>query len=134
MISRYGSHALAVGLRLGRVGAEPVITSMAGFELSSAGFVGAEPVITSMAGFAGPWPQRPDGPIEIPAALRYPLAVSRRTPVVAWMRLRLHPRRPSTSTCCCLSSLKTLPIPAKDHSALRLVNVPARYLIWPVLR
>jgi len=26
-----------------------------------------------------------------------------------------------------------LPIPAKDHLAPRLVNVPARYLIWPVL-
>ena len=81
-------------------------------------------------------PRAPDGAqrIEIPAALRYPLAVSRRTPVVASIRLRLHPRRPSTSTCCCLLSLKTLPTPAKDHSVLRLVNVPARYLIWPVLR
>ena len=80
MSSLYGSHALAVGLRLGpfgaSVGIEPVITSMTGFELSSAPIPGAEPVITSMAGFAGPWPRRPDGPIEIPAALRYPLAVS----------------------------------------------------------
>ena len=39
---------------------------------------------------------------------------------------------PSDSTCCCLSSPKTLPIPAKDHHSVRLVNVPARYFIWPV--
>ena len=76
MSSRYGSHALAVGLRPGRAGvsadAEPVITSMAGFELSSAAIVGAEPVITSMAGFAGPGPivptdDRDPRRLEIPA-------------------------------------------------------------------
>ena len=62
----------------------------------------------------------------IPSALRYVLAVSRRTPVAASIRRRLHPSRPSVSTCCCLSSVKTLPIPAKDHLDPRLVNVPAR--------
>ena len=44
---------------------------------------------------------------------------------MASIRLRLQPSRPSANTCCCLLSLKTLPIPAKDHLLPRLVNVPA---------
>ena len=48
----------------------------------------------------------------IPAAFRYALAVSRRTPVASSMRRSDQPSRPSARTCCCLSSLKTLVIPA----------------------
>ena len=44
----------------------------------------------------------------IPAAFRYALAVSRRTPVASSMRRRDQPSRPSARTCCCVCSLKTL--------------------------
>ena len=44
----------------------------------------------------------------IPAAFKYALAVSRRTPVAASMRRRDQPSRPSARTCCCVCSLKTL--------------------------
>jgi hypothetical protein len=43
MASRWISQAPVDGDRLGRLGPEPVITSMAGF--------GSDPVIASMAGF-----------------------------------------------------------------------------------
>ena len=57
MSSRYGSHALADGLRSATsrsssTASEPVITSMAGFESPPTESAGSEPVITSMAGFA----------------------------------------------------------------------------------
>ena len=45
---------------------------------------------------------------------------------VAWpMRVSVQPRRPSASTCCCLSCSKTLPIPAKDYTSSACVNVSA---------
>ena len=50
-----------------------------------------------------------------PPALRYALAVSRRTPVASSMRRSDHPSRPSARTCCRFSSLKTLTIPAQEH-------------------
>jgi len=43
-----------------------------------------------------------------PAALRYPLIVSRRTPVAASMHRSDHPSRPSAITCCCVVSFKML--------------------------
>ena len=44
----------------------------------------------------------------IPAALRYALAVSRRTPVVCSIRRSGHPSRPNATTCSLFSVLKTL--------------------------
>jgi hypothetical protein len=64
----------------------------------------------------------------MPAALQYPLDVSRRTPVAASIFLSDHPSRPRARTCCLFSSLKTLAIPATDHSVHRLVNVSAHYI------
>jgi len=51
--------------------------------------------------------------------------VSRRTPVVSWMRESVQPRRPSARTCCCLVLSKTLLIAAEDHLVLACVNVSA---------
>jgi hypothetical protein len=42
------------------------------------------------------------------AGVGYPLAVSRRTPVVCSIRRSDQPSRPRAITCCCFSSLKTL--------------------------
>ena len=79
-----------------------------------------------VAGFGGHVPSRPPWPrTAIPAAFRYALAVSRRTPVASSIRRSDQPSRPSASTCCLLSSLKTLLIPAVDHALHRLVNVSA---------
>ena len=44
----------------------------------------------------------------IPAAFKYALAVSRRTPVACSIRRSDQPSRPSARTCCCVCSLKTL--------------------------
>jgi hypothetical protein len=41
------------------------------------------------------------------------------------MRRSGQPSRPSATTCCRFSSLKTLLIPAVDHVSDRLVNVSA---------
>ena len=87
---------LAEGLRVGpgSTAAGPVsapksvVTSMAGFGdtesvvTSMAGFGDTESVGASMAGLAGGQrPHLPGGRKVIPAAFRYPAAVSRRTPV-----------------------------------------------------
>jgi hypothetical protein len=83
-------------------------------------------VITTslMAGFDGAAVDGlPRGRIAIPAARRYAAAVSRRTPVALSIRLSDQPSRPSPSTCCCFSSLKTLAIPAVGPQPLHLVNV-----------
>ena len=56
---------------------ESVVTSMAGF-------AGSGSVVTWVAGFAAAGAGRPEPPGErgtIPAALKYPAAVSRRTPI-----------------------------------------------------
>lgn len=45
------------------------------------------------------------------------------------MRLSDQPRRPSASTSCLLSSLKTLPIPAQEHLSRAFVNVSAAQLL-----
>jgi hypothetical protein len=77
-----------------------------------------------------------------PGALRYALAVSRRTPVACSMRRSGHPSRPRARTWCFFSSPKILAIPAGDHRSRRRVNVLGRcYLTgrfsgvhdWPVL-
>ena len=74
----------------------------------SGGFSASGSVATSMAGFARVRPQPPGGRSAIPAAFRYPLAVSRRTPVVCSIRRSDQPSRPNAITCCFVSSLKTL--------------------------
>jgi len=70
MISRYGSQALADGLRLGR-------GSVTGGRCSVPGSVD-----TSMAGFASWCPHPPGLRIGMPTDFRYPAAVSRRILVV----------------------------------------------------
>ena len=86
-----------------------------------------------MAGFAGPASPgaparglvggRPRPRTLSPAAFRYALAVSRRTDVSSSIRLSDQPSRPSATTCCRFSSLKTLAIPAQEHDSRAFVNV-----------
>src|SRR5215469_3182554 len=109
----------------------PVVTCMAGFESwlllflllgrfsglmlqFSAASPGSDPVVTSLAAFAGTCrPHAPGARTAMPAALRYALPVSRRTPVACSIRRRDQPRRPNAITCCRFSSLKTLLMPTK---------------------
>jgi len=66
------------------------------------------------------------------AARRYALAVSRRMPVAASSFLSNQPNRPSDSSCCFCSSLKTFP--ALGFLPCAFVNVSAPYISWPVFR
>src|SRR5215469_13672049 len=81
------------------------------FSAASSGF---DPVVTSLAGFAGTGrPQAPGARMAMPAAFRYALPVSRRTPVACSIRRKDQPKRPNAITCCRFSSLKTLLMPTK---------------------
>jgi hypothetical protein len=132
-------HSIAGGSE--SVDTSPVVAGLGGPESVDtsgrmAGFDPRESVDTPsvVAGF-GHTPGRPPRPrTATPAAFRYPLAVSRRTPVACSIRLSDQPSRPKASTCCFLSSAKTLLIPAVDHVTHRLVNVSVRYSWWPVFR
>src|SRR6185437_6140788 len=97
--SRYGSHALADGARPGcgiaTTAPESVDTPalVAGFALSES--VDTPPL---MAGFGGQSRGLPPAALTAtPAARRYPLAVSRRTPISASIRRSDHPSRPSAT-------------------------------------
>jgi hypothetical protein len=81
-------------------------------------------VVTSMAGFAGARRPHPGRHTTAPAAFRYALAVSRRTPVASSMRRKDHPSFPNAITCCFFSSLKTLLMPREPIRAPIGVNVP----------
>ena len=71
----------------------------------------------------------------IPAAFRYTLAVSRRTPVAASMRRSGQPSRPNARTCCCLSSPKMLAMSAgRPQSPRRRQRLGAPLPHWPVFR
>src|SRR6185437_8904475 len=130
MISaRYGSHALAPGARLG--GGVPGVSESVDTSAVVAGFGGGHTV--------GRPPVRRTA---MPAAFKYALAVSRRTPVVASMRRSDHPRRPSARTCCRLDSLKTLlmsgegPSRPRRRQRLGLAIAGGRFSgvhQWPVL-
>src|SRR6185437_9162572 len=130
MISaRYGSHALAPGARLG--GGVPGVSESVDTSAVVAGFGGGHTV--------GRPPVRRTA---MPAAFKYALAVSRRTPVVASMRRSDHPRRPSARTCCRLDSLKTLlmsgegPLRPRRRQRLGLASAGGRFSgvhQWPVL-
>ena len=85
-------------------------------------------VVTSLAGFAGRRPQLPGGRMGIPAALKYALAVSRRTPVVCSIRRSGHPSRPNATTCSLFSVLKTLLMPTEPVSASRRCQCPGLIL------
>src|SRR5258708_4548399 len=76
-----------------------------------------------MAGFAGAWRPHPGKPTTTPAAFKYPLAVSLRTPVACSMRRKDHPSFPNAITCCFLSSLKTLLMPREPTKPPLGVNV-----------
>jgi hypothetical protein len=130
MKSRCGSDALGVGV-------ESVVTCMAGF----AAIVVAESVVTSLAGIAGArFPQPPGERIEMPAALRYAAAVSRRIRVVCWIRRRDQPNWPSAMTWFFFSSLKTLltfteaypPPDSMSRSAVSIGRFSGDHH-WPVL-
>src|SRR5205823_6475656 len=118
--------AVLAGLRMAdhRAVAVSVDTSLAGFAGGS--------VDTPLAGFGtGRRPQPPGDRTAIPAAFKYALAVSRRTPVASSIRRSGHPSRPSTSTSCRFASLKTLAIPATSPKPVaRSTSEPLRY--WPV--
>jgi hypothetical protein len=123
MSSRYGSHALAAGARPGRSSdaasgdAKSVVDPLAGFADADAGSVvdplagfadadaDAGSVVDPLAGLGGRLVR--GGRTAIPAAFRYELAVSRRTPVASSIRRSDHFSCPSARTCCFLSSLKT---------------------------
>src|SRR5215468_11082372 len=81
-------------------------------------------VVTPMAGFAGVRRPHPGRHTTTPAAFRYPLAVSLRTPVASSMRRKDHPSFPRAITCCFFSSLKTLLMPREPIKAPLGVNVP----------
>jgi hypothetical protein len=64
--------------------------------------------VISEAGVGGGlWPHRPGARTEIPAAFRFPAAVSRRTPISFSMRRKVQPSWPKAMPCF-FSSLKTL--------------------------
>src|ERR1700745_1054766 len=77
-----------------------------------------------MAGFAGARRPHPGKHTTTPAAFKYPLAVSLRTPVASSMRRKDHPSFPNAITCCFFFSLKTLLMPREPIRALLGVNVP----------
>src|SRR5215468_467392 len=77
-----------------------------------------------MAGFAGARRPHPGKHTATPAAFKYPLAVSLRTPVASSMRRKDHPSFPNAITCCFFSSLKTLLMPREPIRAPLGVNVP----------
>ena len=133
---RYGSQPLSVTdvagfVVSGEVPPESVVTCMAGFatlgrlSARSSPLVGSESVVTSMAGFAVR--TQPGARTWMPAAFRYPLAVSRRTPVACSMRRKDQPSRPKAIICCRLSSLNTLLMPREATLPPRVVNVPGDY-------
>src|SRR5215212_7878310 len=113
------------------VGSESAVTSMAGFatfgllSARSSPLVGSESAVTSMAGFAVR--THPGARTWMPAAFRYPLAVSRRTPMACSMRRKDQPSRPKAIICCRLSSLNTLLMPREATLPPRVVNVPGDY-------
>jgi methyl coenzyme M reductase subunit C len=99
-----------------------------------AGFAPPESVdtkVVEMAGFARAAGRRPRPGTTMPAALRWPLMVSRRTPIVRSMRRRDQPNRPSATIGWCLSSAKTLLMPRKNTVFLVGVNASSRYSKWP---
>ena len=143
MNSRYGSQLLSVGVAVGcfmdSLGtAKSVVTCMAGFATLAAcslaplsAVFGSEPVVTSMAGFARP---QPGARTWRPAALRYLLAVSRRTPVACSMRRKDHPSWPKalfvvvyrrSIRCSCRWRLLCLSASSTSRTTTSL---------WPVLK
>src|SRR5215213_1956721 len=114
MISRYGSQLL-------RVSSLSVLAAGLVADL-----VGLESVNTSMAGFAAR-PQLPGWRTLIPAAFKYALAVSRRTPMACSMRRKDQPSPPKAITCCRLSSLNTLLMALEASLPPGSVNVPGDY-------
>src|SRR5690606_32825499 len=111
-----------------------VVDRLAGFAGAAAGSV-----VDPLAGFGG---CRSRGPrTAIPAALRYWLAVSRRILVSCSIRRSDQPSRPSASTVCFFSSLKTFtpgggPRPAASRQRPGAVATTGRFSgvhHWPVL-
>src|ERR1700688_4343202 len=121
MSSRQGSLVLATAPLAVSNAPEPVVTAPA-----LAGFADSGPVVTSLAGFAFLRPQPPGARMEMPAAFRYPAAVSRRTPVANSIRRSAQPSWPSAMTCFFFSSFKTLLTLTEGIPHVR-VNVPTTF-------
>lgn len=86
-----------------------------------------------VAGLSGPTHGRPPrSRTAIPTAFGYALGASLRTAVACSIRRRDHPSRPSASTGCFFSWLKTLLIPAMDHVPIASSTSRAP-LWWPFL-
>jgi len=120
--SRYGSLLLTADAGVAGVAPEPVATSP-----SWAALAGSGPVVTSLAGFAFRRPP-PGARMTIPAAFRYPAAVSRRTPVAASIRRSAQPSWPSAMTCFFFSSFKTL-LTLTEGNSSRQSQCPDYFLI-----
>ena len=137
--SRYGSQALAAGLRPGarrraRSRSTPLLAGFAAAAAAESVDTLDWPVLAAARGCRG-------GRTAMPAAFKYALAVSRRTPVASSMRRSDQPSRPSAITCCRFSALKTLAIPAVGAQPTACVNVSTPAPLgrfsgvdhWPVL-
>src|SRR5581483_11799410 len=83
-------------------------------------------VATLMAGFEVD--RRPTLATAIPVAFKYPLAVSRRTPVACSICRNDKPSFPSAMTCCFLSSLKTLLMAARLARRSYVLALLVRFL------
>jgi len=96
---------------------------------SLAGFAAGESVVTPLAGFGGALlPHPPGGRKPIPAARKYPPAVSRRMPVAFSICRRDQPNWPSAMTCFFFSSFKTL-LTSKEGTSPVEFNVLTYFLL-----
>ena len=117
MRSRYGSHALACGARVGAGSVDTPLAEIAAFD--------GGPVDTSheMAAWASPSLGRPRLRTGSWAARRYPVTVARSMRTAAATRLTDQPKWPRAKTCCCFVGSKTLLIWARNPRSTALVNV-----------
>jgi len=145
MSSRNGSLTLAAvaggvapfvsdGGKRPAAGGGSAVTSLAGFAVGGS-------VVTPLAGFGGAFlPHPPGGRKPMPAALKYPAAVSRRMPVAFSICRSDQPSWPNAMTCFFFSSFKTL-LTSKEGTLPRRIQCPDLLSIgrfcgdhyWPVL-
>ena len=97
---------------------------VAGFDAESVDTPGVIAGFGWAFALAGPAPRT-----GIPAAFRYSLTVSRRTPVARSIRRSGQPSRPSAQNLLLFVSSKTLLMPARNYTSLAGVNVLAGQLI-----
>ena len=96
---------------------------------SLAGFAAEGSVVTPLAGFGGAFlPHPPGGRKPMPAARKYPPAVSRRMPVAFSICRSDQPSWPSPTTCFFFSSFKTL-LTSKEGTSPIEFNVLTYFLL-----